>query len=145
VHSDLEEDHVVDQASCREYLSACLAEDAFRLVNSRGVGRSNAWAVAVLYTLVFHAVGNTGPLDRCRWQAGNAHAAHQQVNELVLKCCPGDYTMDQDHTVADHETVVGQDNGVVVEVEVDSPRDEVAAHRRPRHKAKVAVSMDLAY
>lgn len=44
------------------------------------------------------------------------------------------------------EMVVGQDNvvAVAVEVEVESPRGEVAAHRCPHHKAMEAVSMGLA-
>jgi hypothetical protein len=71
-------------------------------------------------------------------------AAHLQVNELGLRYCLGDCKRDQDHKMADREMVVGQDNVVAVEVEVDSPRGEVAAHRLRRHKATEAVSTGLA-
>lgn len=76
----------------------------------------------------------------------NVRAEHLRVNELGLRYCLGDCKMDQDHKMADREMVVGQDNAVAVAVEVgvDSPQGEVAAHRLRRHKATEAVSTGLA-
>lgn len=68
-----------------------------------------------------------------------------RVNVLALIYYLGDCRMNQDHRVADHETEVAKDNVVAVVVEVGCPPDEVVAHRQRRHKAMVAVSMDLAY